>query len=239
MNDVSTSVMDWRHELEEGYQRDWRFYQPYVALCLRHAIPGPWLDLGAGLGYFVECCDRFGIPCTGYEGSEFAVAEAKARRPGLEVQALDLLQPLPNPDGSVSVVFCNQVIEHLPPERTTPFLQEIRRILAPGGLLYVGSPSRYNRAEHSDLHINLLSPGELAAHLAEAGFSDIWPADYPRPLPLPGPLGKLVSGGLFFVLPMERLSISANALAFVRDGDARSPVVRGPRYFHMRRLLSW
>lgn len=237
-HDTAPSVMDWRREVSEGYEREWHAYRGYVALCLRHGQPGRWLDLGAGLGYFAECCRRYGIPCQAYEGSAFAVAEAKRRCPGLDIEQRDVLQGLPDAEGSVQVVFCNQVIEHLQPTDSLAFLREIRRVLAPDGLLYVGSPSRFNRQQHSEIHTNLLAPRELARLLVAAGFSEVWPANYPRALPLPAPLGKLLAGGLFLLAPLDRLSISANAMAFARD-DGSPPTVRGARYFHLRRMLTW
>lgn len=45
--------------------RDWRFYKLLLSECIKYGQPGKWLDLGAGLGFFVECAQKFGIDCEG------------------------------------------------------------------------------------------------------------------------------------------------------------------------------
>lgn len=233
------SIMDWRQEVAGGYARTWHDYRAFVALCVRWGEPGRWIDLGAGLGYFTECCHRFGIPCRGYEGSEYAIAAAHQREPALDLRRHDLLDPLPEPDGAATVVFCNQVIEHLPPASMAGVLREARRVLAPGGLFFVASPGRHNPAGRTPGHVNLLAPSELRRALVDAGFGEVWSADYPRPLPLPGRAGRLVAGALFFLAPLDRWSATATALAFAPAGAATPPRVHGARSFHLRRLLGW
>ena len=49
------------------------------------------------------------------------------------------LESLPYPDGSFSIVICNQVLEHIPDESAA--LRELRRVLSDGGLLIVGVPN--------------------------------------------------------------------------------------------------
>src|SRR5438552_14373106 len=60
-------------------QRDWRHYRWLVAVCVEHAEPGLVVDVGAGLGLFVEACLRYGLPCVGLEGSVYAVETARQR----------------------------------------------------------------------------------------------------------------------------------------------------------------
>lgn len=48
---------------------------------------------------------------------------------------------LPFPDGSFDAVFFHHVIEHVDDPASS--LRELARILAPGGLLYVGTPNRH------------------------------------------------------------------------------------------------
>ncbi len=113
-----------------------------VALCRRHAgaVATAW-DFGAGNG---ELCKRL------------AAAHPLARiichepAPQLLAQARDNLAGVPGIEfssvapgrhaGTVDVVFCLEVFEHLPPPETAQALQAIGDLLRPGGLLVVGVP---------------------------------------------------------------------------------------------------
>lgn len=94
--------------------RDWRAYKWLLAECVTYGPPGRILDLGAGLGHFVECCARFGIECVGLEGSEWAVQGARARYE-MDIRHHYLDEPLPFEDGSFGAVVCNQLLGHLLP----------------------------------------------------------------------------------------------------------------------------
>ena len=60
---------------------------------------------------------------------------AQARARGFTVHETDLEQPWPLPHRSYDVVHANQVIEHL--VQVDLFVDEIRRVLAPGGIAIV------------------------------------------------------------------------------------------------------
>ena len=53
---------------------------------------------------------------------------------------LDLMRPLPLPDASVSYVFGEHVIEHLPEQAAIELLRELHRVLRPGGVLRLTTP---------------------------------------------------------------------------------------------------
>lgn len=57
-----------------------------------------------------------------------------------EVHHLDLRQPLPFPDSSVSLIFSEHLIEHLPKADGLNLLKECYRVLKPGGKLRFGWP---------------------------------------------------------------------------------------------------
>jgi len=50
------------------------------------------------------------------------------------------IDSLPYEDESMDIVFCSEVLEHLTQEVRTRGLQEIRRVLRPGGLLIGSTP---------------------------------------------------------------------------------------------------
>jgi predicted SAM-dependent methyltransferase len=53
---------------------------------------------------------------------------------------LDITKPLPFEDGSVDWVYAEHLIEHVPLADAIGWLAEVRRILAPGGLLRITTP---------------------------------------------------------------------------------------------------
>ena len=151
---------------------DWNAARRLLARCIRKGKPGPILDIGCGLGFFVECCRRFGLPCIGLEGSSYAVDAARKRVPGMDIRQHYLEDPFPFEDASFAMVVCNQVIEHLPRETARHALREAYRVLSGGGAIFVYSPSIFNRKQAQDpTHINLHSPRSLKRELTAAGFS--------------------------------------------------------------------
>ncbi|KAA2255899.1 class I SAM-dependent methyltransferase [Solihabitans fulvus] len=53
---------------------------------------------------------------------------------------LDVAEPLPFEDGSVEWVYAEHLIEHIPLPVAVDWLTEVRRVLAPGGLLRITTP---------------------------------------------------------------------------------------------------
>ena len=203
--------------------RDWKAYRQILAQIVEFSLPGPVLDLGAGVGLFVECAVRWGIECTGAEGAPSAIRIAGERCPGLPVVHHILGSPLPFEDGSFQTVVINQVIEHLTADDARRCLNEAHRVLRPGGMMLVTSPSRFNLPESlgDPTHILTYSPGELRNLLASCGFTGIIPMDSPLSL-----LGKSYFGRgmmlLFFKLTRwDRLSATANCMAYkpMEPGD--------------------
>ncbi|AYZ67543.1 ATP-binding cassette domain-containing protein [Burkholderia multivorans] len=60
---------------------------------------------------------------------------------GADVYRWDLAKGLPFPDGSVDYIFTEHFIEHLPKASGLAFLGEARRVLKPGGILRLSTPS--------------------------------------------------------------------------------------------------
>jgi SAM-dependent methyltransferase len=99
------------------------------------------LDAGCGAGYgSAELADVAGA-VTAIDIAPEAVAYARAHYPlpNLAFEQASCTQ-MPFPDGAFELVVAFEVIEHL--ENWRDFLQEVRRVLAPGGQLIVSTPNR-------------------------------------------------------------------------------------------------
>ena len=217
------------HSAEDFQQyystRTWNWYEPLLQACRAYGLQEPVLDLGCGLGLFVECCKHQGLQCTGLEGSEYGVQQALARCPELDVRQHYLHEPLPFSDESIGTVVLHQVIEHIEPATARAVLEESYRILVAGGRLFVFSPSRYNPEEREEsTHINLYTPKQLFAEVRNAGFSHVQSLNTIKtfggiPIYLLGHShwGKWFMRAFYRYFPLDFISASANCMAIKKD----------------------
>lgn len=191
------------------------FYTPLLSEIVRRGTPGNVVDLGAGLGLFVELAVQWGLDAVGVEGSPYAVSEANRRVPSLRMLNHDLGDSLPFEDDSVANVLLNQVIEHVDQARSRRLLKECHRVLRSGGTLFVNSPSRRNFSERREpTHINMLLPSELDHQLCEVGFRVIARPNYGLWFaPVGSRLLDRLADLLLRFLPHDWISSSANAIA--------------------------
>jgi len=126
------------------------------------------LDAGCGLGYGSELLLRAGAAeVTGVDVAEAVVEAARARAPeGITFVQADLVGELGLSDGQFDLVVCFEVIEHL--EERDRAITEMRRVLAPGGLLVMSSPNRDVYVPGNPHHVHEYEPEELRATLGEA-----------------------------------------------------------------------
>jgi methionine biosynthesis protein MetW len=167
---------------------------PKVAEILARAIPAGarCLDVGcAEGGTMAPLVARLGLSYSGTDISPAVVHQARER--GLEARVMPAPGVLHFPDQSFDAVTFLEVIEHdFEPERT---LAEVRRVLAPGGVLCVSTPNvaywrrrldlallgRWNpfgyslavREPWGDPHIRFFTPASLARLLTKCGFVEV------------------------------------------------------------------
>lgn len=154
----------WRYE-----GRDWRWFE---RLFHRLRPVPPVLDVGSGLGLFVECCQRNGVRAVGIELSREGIAASAVRR--LPVVRGDLTLPLPFRDASFGSALAHHVLEHVPLDTERRILREVRRVLRSDGFLFVSSPCVFHpKAAEDPDHINLFTPSQLEAELRAAGYRDV------------------------------------------------------------------
>ena len=105
----------------------WAFEQRR-ALLLGEARAGERvLDLGCGAGRFVAALRDAGADPVGVELAEGALERARRNVPGADLRALGPDGAIPLEDASVDLVWCSEVLEHVPD--TAALLSEARRVL--------------------------------------------------------------------------------------------------------------
>jgi SAM-dependent methyltransferase len=102
--------------------------------------PGRLCDLGCWTGSFVAAAHERGWEAIGVEPSKWASDRARAR--GLDVRTATM-EDSGLADGSLRLVVLCDVVEHL--EQPASALQLARRLLEPGGALYITIPDAGSR----------------------------------------------------------------------------------------------
>jgi SAM-dependent methyltransferase len=114
-----------------------REYLPYVKDC------APVIDLGCGRGEWLELLTESGIEAHGVESNPLQVRQCTDR--GLDVVEQDLfvyLQTLP--DESAGAITGFHIIEHISFNALVMLLNEVLRILRPGGVAIFETPNPEN-----------------------------------------------------------------------------------------------
>jgi ubiquinone/menaquinone biosynthesis C-methylase UbiE len=113
-----------------------------LSFIMRHGAPAGsrLLDCGCGAGEYVVALRRRGLEAFGLEFQQEKVARARTLGIAPTWILQGDLERLPYADRSFDSALLNEVLEHVPDERTA--LGEVWRVLRPGGTLIVLSPNR-------------------------------------------------------------------------------------------------
>jgi 2-polyprenyl-3-methyl-5-hydroxy-6-metoxy-1,4-benzoquinol methylase len=156
------------------------------ALASELGRPAQVLDVGCGEGQFTAELARAGALAVGADVSREALRRARASEPALEWRLIGEDAPWPLADASHDAVWAGETIEHV--ADTTAWMSELRRVLRPGGLLLLSTPShsfaarlamalsgrRFER--HFDPrgdHVRFYTARSLRALLSDFGFERI------------------------------------------------------------------
>lgn len=124
-----------------AYCEEWLNQPPPAdlqALWQAHLIPGaPTVDIGSGSGRDADWLTRHGFPCEGVDASGGLVAEARQRFRELHFRVGQLPGLHGIPDAAYTNVICETVIMHLAAVDVAPAVISLRRILAPGGVIFL------------------------------------------------------------------------------------------------------
>ena len=118
----------------------WRSGQDRRLTQIRQYVPlenRRILDIGCGLGMYVDKFRRFSDDVHGVDVDPEKVAQASQWLPNIQVAPAE---HLPYADGEFDVILLNEVIEHVDDDRLT--IHEAYRCLRPGGHIIIYSPNR-------------------------------------------------------------------------------------------------
>jgi 2-polyprenyl-3-methyl-5-hydroxy-6-metoxy-1,4-benzoquinol methylase len=102
------------------------------------------LDLGCNWGRWTIAAARAGYRPTGIDRGKKAIRAARrvAEQLGIEAEyVLGDVRELPFPDASFDAVFSYSVLQHLAKDDVRGVISEIRRVLRPGGIVWIEMPN--------------------------------------------------------------------------------------------------
>ena len=146
------------------------------AVWARFGRSGYTLDAACGTGYGSKDLLQSSAKVIGLDGDKDAVAHARGRFGGslLTFREADFAAPLPVNSGQFDAAVTIETIEHLSEADAGFFLAELKRALAPNGLLLLSTPEfNAERGLTSTFHIKEYMPNEMIALVTAAGFVDV------------------------------------------------------------------
>lgn len=121
-----------------GKARRNRTERSRLGLLMRHASPGTMLEIGPGRGSLAQLAVSQGWNYRAMEASDILIGHLR----GLGLDVVEgWAPPILAGDSSVDVVYADQVLEHMSGiDAARQFVSEARRVLKPGGHLFVVVP---------------------------------------------------------------------------------------------------
>jgi SAM-dependent methyltransferase len=148
---------------------------------LNHAGPGPLLDVGCSLGYTLQAARKLGLSAAGVDVRARAVDHCRSLGFRAEIGSLEAL---PFQDAEFQLVVMKHVLEHTPHPKDA--LREVRRVLRPGGGVFIAVPNGgYRKATRDPQHHKFFrssarfghyvyyQPSTLSNLLADTGFRTV------------------------------------------------------------------
>jgi SAM-dependent methyltransferase len=137
---------------------------------------GPVADLGCGPGHVARYLHERGVRMVGIDLAPGMIDWARKRSPEIELRVGDM-RALELADGALAGIVAFYSLIHIAEGEMGSTLRELRRVLAPGGLLLVAfhiGEETVHRDElwgHAvSLDFRFLMPSAMVAHLEAAGF---------------------------------------------------------------------
>lgn len=128
-----------RQEIKERV----KVYLPVVMEAGAGTLERPILDIGSGRGEWLELLGENGFFAKGVDMNQVMVEQCCEQ--GLNVSAADLFDYFSGvPDQSIGAITVFHVVEHLQFQRLVNLLDEIVRVLKPGGVAIIETPNPQN-----------------------------------------------------------------------------------------------
>lgn len=162
--------------------RSWKDYRTLLAEFVCFAEGGPLLDVGCGYGFLLECARQFGTTAIGLDASKSALAYCTRLHPLIDVRSWKGGEDLPIESESIGGAVLNEFIDHITFEQNKLLFRELSRVLKPGGLLLVKSPSKHNRFDQDCGHVTFFSPGEFREFVQSFSFEILDQPYIPQPI---------------------------------------------------------
>jgi SAM-dependent methyltransferase len=139
------------------------------------------VEIGAGDGATLRCLANHLHQGIGIEVTpDLMVASAHPLPSNITFRCTDDIA-LPVSDASTDLAYSHQLIEHLHPNDTIPHLEEVKRILKPGGIYLCCTSSRFSgphdiskyfATKAEGFHLKEYSVSELIDLFAQAGYTN-------------------------------------------------------------------
>jgi SAM-dependent methyltransferase len=133
-------------------------------------------DLGCGPGHVARYLHDQGVRMLGIDLSPRMIDSARRRSPDIEFRVGDM-RALDLPDGALAGIVAFYSLIHIGEPEMGATLRELRRVLAPGGLLLVAFHIGEETVHRDELwghpvslDFRFLMPSPMVARLIEAGF---------------------------------------------------------------------
>jgi len=134
-------------------------------------------DLGCGPGHVARYLHDQGVRMLGIDLSPRMIDSARQCSPGIEFRVGDM-RTLDLPDGALAGIVAFYSLIHIGEPEMGATLRELRRVLAPGGLLLVAFHIGEETVHRDELwghpvslDFRFLMPSPMVARLIEAGFA--------------------------------------------------------------------
>jgi len=161
------------------------------------------LDIACGTGYGSALLAQHAARVTGADLAQPAIDHARARYaavPNLQFRQADCAA-LPFPDASFDAVVSFETLEHIAAQEA--FLDEVRRVLRPAGLLVLSCPNKVEytdkRGVPNEFHVRELYRDELAALINARFPHSAWHGQRPSFYSVVWPEQRAAGGEIFEV----------------------------------------
>jgi SAM-dependent methyltransferase len=120
---------------------------PRIAAFLKARKARRVLDLGCGSGRNFFYLDRFGFDVAGIDIASAGIRAIRKRLKRTDARVGDIYKPLPYPHASFDAVISVQVLQHSTAPSIKRAIQEMHRILRPGGVIFVTVGGRISKGK--------------------------------------------------------------------------------------------